>query len=118
MGAPACRCVDSQSLDEYPDAHRQADVTVLGTLAQCEREMRLERQREGIAKAKAEGRYQGRKPIKAERRHSVLQLAAAGATRTVIATKLGSAKHRVSNSRLGERPESLTGLSVQLFQRP
>jgi DNA invertase Pin-like site-specific DNA recombinase len=64
-------------------------LTVLGAIAQFEREMMLERQREGIAKAKSEGRYKGRKPIEAERRHSVLKLAAEGATRAVIATKLG-----------------------------
>ena len=51
--------------------------------------MMLERQREGIAKAQSEGRYKGRKPIEAERRNSVLKLAAEGATRAVIATKLG-----------------------------
>jgi hypothetical protein len=32
-------------------------LTVLGAVAQFEREMMLERQREGIAKAKSEGRY-------------------------------------------------------------
>jgi DNA invertase Pin-like site-specific DNA recombinase len=53
------------------------------------REMMLERQREGIAKAEAEGRYKGRKPIEAERRHSVLKLAPDGVTRAVIATRLG-----------------------------
>jgi DNA invertase Pin-like site-specific DNA recombinase len=35
---------------------------VLGAVAQFERECMLERQREGIAKAKAEGKYKGRKP--------------------------------------------------------
>jgi DNA invertase Pin-like site-specific DNA recombinase len=64
-------------------------LTVMGAIAQFEREMMLERQREGIAKAKAEGRYKGRKPIEAERRNSVLKLAAEGATRAVIATQLG-----------------------------
>lgn len=64
-------------------------LTVLGAIAQFERERMLERQREGIAKAKSEGRYKGRKPIEAERRNSVLKLAAEGATRAVIATKLG-----------------------------
>ena len=36
--------------------------TVIGAIATFEREMMLERQREGIAKAKAEGKYKGRKP--------------------------------------------------------
>jgi DNA invertase Pin-like site-specific DNA recombinase len=42
-------------------------VTVLGGVAQFEREMMLERQREGIAKAKSAGKYKGRKPIASDR---------------------------------------------------
>ena len=64
-------------------------LTVLGAVAQFEREMMLERQREGITKAKSAGRYKGRKPIAAERRQSVLKLEAEGATRTSIASQLG-----------------------------
>ena len=37
-------------------------LNVMASVAQFEREMMLERQREGIAKAKAEGKYTGRKP--------------------------------------------------------
>ena len=37
-------------------------LNVMSSVAQFEREMMLERQREGIAKAKAEGNYKGRKP--------------------------------------------------------
>lgn len=37
-------------------------LNVLGGVAQFEREMMLERHREGIARAKAEGAYKGRKP--------------------------------------------------------
>jgi len=37
-------------------------LTILGGVATWEREIILERQREGIAKAKAEGKYKGRKP--------------------------------------------------------
>jgi DNA invertase Pin-like site-specific DNA recombinase len=36
-------------------------LNVIGSVAQFEREMMLERQREGIAKAKLEGKYKGRK---------------------------------------------------------
>jgi DNA invertase Pin-like site-specific DNA recombinase len=35
---------------------------VLGAVAEFERDIMLARQREGIAKAKKEGRYQGRAP--------------------------------------------------------
>ncbi len=64
-------------------------LTVLGGVAQFEREMMLERQREGIAKAKSEGRYKGRKPIAADLRHNILKLAAEGATRKAIALQFG-----------------------------
>ena len=37
-------------------------LTIFAGFAQFEREMMLERQREGIAKAKAEGKYKGRAP--------------------------------------------------------
>jgi DNA invertase Pin-like site-specific DNA recombinase len=37
-------------------------LTILAGVATWEREIMLERQREGIAKAKAEGRYKGRPP--------------------------------------------------------
>lgn len=38
-------------------------LTVFGALAELERESILQRQKEGIAIAKAEGKYKGRKPI-------------------------------------------------------
>ena len=38
-------------------------LTMIGAIAEFERENLLERQREGIAIAKAEGKYKGRKPI-------------------------------------------------------
>ena len=37
-------------------------LTILAGVATWEREIMLERQREGIAKAKAEGKYKGRPP--------------------------------------------------------
>ncbi|CAE6869045.1 DNA-invertase hin [Paraburkholderia aspalathi] len=63
-------------------------LTVLGGVAQFEREMMLERQREGVAKAKAAGRYKGRKPIAPELRDAVLQLASLGTTKISIARQL------------------------------
>jgi DNA invertase Pin-like site-specific DNA recombinase len=42
-------------------------LNTLGSIAQFERELTLERQREGIAKAKAEGKYRGRKPTRGPR---------------------------------------------------
>ena len=37
-------------------------LNLVGSVAQFEREIMIERQREGVAKAKAEGKYKGRKP--------------------------------------------------------
>jgi DNA invertase Pin-like site-specific DNA recombinase len=64
-------------------------VNVLGCVAQFEREMMLERQREGIARAHAEGRYRGRKRTAAEKRAEVLRLAAEGVTRKAIGEHIG-----------------------------
>jgi DNA invertase Pin-like site-specific DNA recombinase len=63
-------------------------LNVMGSIAQFEREIMLERQREGIAKAKAEGKYKGRAPtarIKADR---VRELKANGMTVAAIAKEL------------------------------
>ena len=38
-------------------------LTVFGALSELERESLLQRQREGIEIAKAEGKYKGRKPV-------------------------------------------------------
>ncbi|SES65873.1 Resolvase, N terminal domain [Nitrosospira multiformis] len=56
-------------------------LTVLGGIAQFEREMMLERQREGVAKAKAAGKYKGRKPISDAIRQEVIRLAGEGTTK-------------------------------------
>jgi DNA invertase Pin-like site-specific DNA recombinase len=82
-------------------------LMVLGAVAQFEREMMLERQREGITKAQSAGRYKGRKPIAAERRQTVLKLAAEGATRTAIAAQLGLGEatvYRILATERNQRP--------------
>ena len=43
-------------------------ITVFGAFAEFERNLMLERQREGIAKAKVEGKYRGEPPRHAQRR--------------------------------------------------
>ena len=64
-------------------------LSMLGSVAQFEREMMLERQREGIAKAKAEGLYKGRKPTAMAKAGDVKALAAKGMGATEIAKTLG-----------------------------
>jgi DNA invertase Pin-like site-specific DNA recombinase len=64
-------------------------LTMLGAVAEFERGLMLERQREGIAKAKAEGRYTGRAPTAKRQATDVLRLKAEGVRPVDIARQLG-----------------------------
>jgi DNA invertase Pin-like site-specific DNA recombinase len=63
-------------------------LTMLGGIAQFEREIMLERQREGMAKAKAEGKYKGRKATALAKEPDVLRLKAEGLGASQIAKRL------------------------------
>jgi DNA invertase Pin-like site-specific DNA recombinase len=62
---------------------------MVGAIAQFEREIMLERQREGIAKAKAEGKYKGRAPTAMARADEALTLLKGGMGATEVARRLG-----------------------------
>ncbi|MBP2304607.1 helix-turn-helix domain-containing protein [Azospirillum melinis] len=64
-------------------------LTVLSGVAEFERDIMLERQREGIAKAKAEGKYKGRKPTAQAKAEDVMALKAQGVGASEIAKRLG-----------------------------
>lgn len=64
-------------------------LNMMGAVAQFERQMMLERQREGIAKAKAAGKYKGRKPTAKAKAKEVLELHAEGVGATEIARRVG-----------------------------
>ena len=64
-------------------------LTMLGAVATFEREIMLERQREGIAKAASEGKYKGRQPTARAKASDVHKLADGGATREEIARQTG-----------------------------
>ena len=64
-------------------------VNMLGAVAQFEREIMLERQREGIAKAKGAGRYKGRAPTAMAKAGVVRALKAAGKNPSEIAKEVG-----------------------------
>ena len=64
-------------------------LTVLAGVAEFERSIMLERQREGIAKAKAEGKYKGRVPTALAQRDEVMRLKNEGLGATAIAKRLG-----------------------------
>ena len=60
--------------------------------------MMLERQREGVQKAKGEGKYKGRRPTARAKAEEIRQLASEGLSMGQIATRLGIGKgsvHRV-----------------------
>ena len=63
--------------------------TVIGAVATFERELMLERQREGVARAKAEGKYKGRKPTARARAAEIATLRADGVRPVDIARRLG-----------------------------
>jgi DNA invertase Pin-like site-specific DNA recombinase len=64
-------------------------LAVIGAVGQFEREMMLERQREGIAKAKAHGRYKGRVPTAQRQATEIIRLKSEGVRPSEIARKLG-----------------------------
>lgn len=64
-------------------------LTVLGGVAEFEREIMLERQREGIAKAKAAGKYQGRQPTARAKSEDVLKLHREGIAAAEIGKRVG-----------------------------
>lgn len=70
-------------------------LTMLGGIAEFERELMLERQREGIAKAKAEGKYKGRKPTAMSKARTIRELASQGLTKAAIAQRLGVSERSV-----------------------
>ena len=73
-------------------------TTVLGAIAAFEREMMLERQREGIAAAKAAGKYKGRAPTARAQADEVHRLVAEGVNKSEIARRLKM--HRASVHRI------------------
>ena len=63
-------------------------LNLVGSIAQFEREIMLQRQREGISVAKAEGRYKGRKPTARSKSDQVFALRERGVPAAEIADQL------------------------------
>ena len=70
-------------------------LTMFAAFAEFERKLMLERQRAGIAKAKSEGKYKGRKPTARAKADQVRALAEQGIGATAIARKLGIGRSSV-----------------------
>jgi DNA invertase Pin-like site-specific DNA recombinase len=79
-------------------------LAVIGAVGQAEREAMLERQRDGIAKAKALGRYKGRMPTARRKADEIIRLKSEGVSPTEIASRLGIGRasvYRVLGSNSG-----------------
>jgi DNA invertase Pin-like site-specific DNA recombinase len=69
---------------------------VLGAFAEFERALILERQREGIAAAKARGVYTGRKPtLTPDRARELCERVAAGERKSLLAMEFGISREPV-----------------------
>ncbi len=87
----------------------QLMLNLLGAVAQFEREIMLERQREGIARAKREGRYAGRQKTAQRHAAKVVELATGGTKPTEIARALGisrSSVYRFLSARADKAPQA------------
>ena len=62
--------------------------TVIGAVAEFERDLLLERQREGIEKAKQKGKYKGRKPTARAKADQIMKMLDNGYKKTQIAEEL------------------------------
>jgi DNA invertase Pin-like site-specific DNA recombinase len=85
-----------QILDPQMDTSSPAGrltFNVLASIAQFEREVMLQRQREGIAKAKGEGRYTGRQPTAQRRIKQIVELFNSGVKPDEIAFTLSAEKN-------------------------
>lgn len=78
-------------------------LTMFAAIAEFERAIMLDRQRTGIAKAKAEGRYRGRAPTARRQTGRVAELHASGKGASTIAAEVGISRasvYRILSSEL------------------
>ncbi|PAX99576.1 DNA invertase [Pseudoalteromonas sp. HM-SA03] len=70
-------------------------LTMLGVFAEFERNLIRERQREGIANAKAKGKYTGRKPVDLDLKQKVIELYSKGVKPKAIIDETGLGRSTV-----------------------
>ena len=85
-----------QSIDTRTPAGK-AFLGMLATFAEFETNIRKERQLEGIAKAKAEGKFKGRKPTAQAKKPEMIKLLESGMSKPKIAKELGVSVASVYN---------------------
>lgn len=82
----------------------QLMINLLGSIAEFERALMLERQREGIAEAKRQGKYRGRAPTARAKAGEVAKLRAEGLGAAEIAKRLGISRASVYRLLAEPRP--------------
>ncbi|BCB20062.1 integrase [Bosea sp. ANAM02] len=88
-------------------------LTVLAGMAEFERDLMLERQRAGIAAAKAAGKYKGRAPTARAKASDVAELHYQGMGATEIAGRLGIGRasvYRILSTLTGRSPAELDAI--------
>ena len=80
------------------DATGKLMLQIIGAIAEFERSIMLSRQLEGIAKAKAEGKYRGGIPTARAKAEQVFALVDAGKTREEAAEELRNSASEVSSA--------------------
>jgi len=87
-----------------------AFFNMLGVFAEFETTLRKERQMEGVAKAKSEGKYKGRQPTARAKSYQVISLIKEGLTRQAVAEKLDigiASVYRIQKEYQKDNPTSL-----------
>jgi len=81
---------------DHGDAMSRLMLSIMGAVAEFERSLIRERQREGIAIAKTKGLYKGRKPsLNAERAAELRRRVAAGEKKAALAREFGISRETV-----------------------
>jgi len=84
-----------QQIDTSSPAGK-AFMDMLGVFAEFENNLRRDRQMEGIKKAKAEGRYNGRpRSIETEQRNKIIRLKQEGIGATEIGIRMGVSRRHI-----------------------
>ncbi len=91
----------NQALDTATSTGRLM-LSVIAAVGQAEREAMLERQREGIAKAKRDGRYKGRVPTARRQALEIIRLKEEGVRPSEIASRLGVGRASVYRALAGQ----------------
>lgn len=100
------RVLDQEGIDPSTPMGKLM-FNMLGAIAEFERSLMLERQKEGIAKAKHEGKYKGRAPTARAKSESILKLKNAGVKPAQIAKDLNIGIASVYRILRDTTPESL-----------